>query len=273
MVYSELVINEKSPSMMQRKLILLIAASFGIFTVGQPAFAQHTTNQLEQMLDSVESSNGYSGAVQSGNGGQYQSQPFNQNNVMQHPFMNQGSNWQQSRSVPQMAPVQTMQSMQQGNQSPFAKINRARQFMNGAQNQQQDQQQIQQQIQQQSQQQIQQPRSGFGGIFKTMFGDSADYGAGDASGNASRAQTQAGVARNAASSSYYGDHYSRSQNADTAYYAAAEARREADAAYYKAQASNATAATRGYYATARAAADSAQYSADTARANADRTYK
>lgn len=251
--------------MMQRKLILLTAASFGIFTVGQPAFAQHTTNQLEQMLDSVESTSGYSGAVQSGNG-QYQAAPFNQNNVMQHPFMNQGNpNWQQTRSVPQMAPVQTMQSMQQANQSPFAKINRARQFMNGGPNQQQDQQQIQQQNQQ--------PRSGFGGIFKTMFGDSTDYSSGDASGNASRAQTQAGVARNAASSSYYGDHYSRSQNADTAYYAAAAARREADAAYYKAQASNATAATRGYYATARAAADSAQYSADTARANADRTYK
>lgn len=256
--------------MMQRKLILLTAASFGIFTVGQPAFAQHTTNQLEQMLDSVESASGYSGAVQSGNSGQYQAPPFNQNSVMQHPFMNQGNpNWQQTRSVPQMAPAQTMQSMEQANQSPFAKINRARQFMNGAPNQQQDQQQIQQQIQQQNQQ----PRSGFGGIFKTMFGDSTDYSSGDASGNASRAQTQAGVARNAASSSYYGDHYSRSQNADTAYYAAAAARREADAAYYKAQASNATAATRGYYATARAAADSAQYSADTARANADRTYK
>ncbi|MFA7341198.1 MAG: hypothetical protein WC028_30730 [Candidatus Obscuribacterales bacterium] len=242
----------------QRKL--LSVACLSLLSSTAQAFAQHSTQQLEQMLDSVENSSGYSAASQLGNGGQYQAAPFNQSPVMQHPFMNQGNNnWQQPRSVPSMAPTQTMQSMQETNQSPFAKINRARQWMNGSEQQQQPAQQ--------------QPRSGRPGIFQTMFGDSADSSSGDASGNASRAQTQAGVARNAASSSYYGDHYSRSQNADTAYYAAAAARREADAAYYKAQSSNATAATRGYYATARAAADSAQYAADTARANADRTYK
>ncbi|CAN5381125.1 hypothetical protein BH11CYA1_BH11CYA1_44690 [soil metagenome] len=247
--------------MTQLKLNLLTLTCISLTAVILPAFAQHNTQQLEQMLDSVESNSGYSQTMPSGNGGQYQSAPFNQGAVMQHPFMNQGNNnFQQSRSVPSVAPTQTMQSMQQGGQGPFAKINRARQWMNGSQAQEQ-------------QPAAQQPRSGFGGIFKTMFGDSADSSSGDASGNASRAQTQAGVARNAASSSYYGDHYSRSQNADTAYYAAAEARREADAAYYKMQSSNADASTRGYYATARAAADSAQSAADTARANADRTYK
>ncbi len=246
-----------SKSIANHQMKLLSLACLSLLYSSLPACAQHSTQQLEQMLDSVESASGYS-ASQRGISGQYQAPPFNQNPVMQHPFMNQGNNnWQPSRSVPQMTPTQTMQSMQATNQSPFAKINRARQLMNGAP----------------EQQQMQQPRSGFGGIFKTMFGDSADSSSGDASGNASRAQTQASVARNAASSSYYGDHYSRSQNADTAYYAAAQARREADAAYYKAQSPNADAATRGYYATARAAANSAQAAADTARANADRTYK
>ncbi|MBP6747739.1 hypothetical protein KA344_21100 [bacterium] len=244
----------------KHKLELLSVACLILLSSTAPALAQHSTQQLEQMLDSVENSSGYSAASQLGNGGQYQAAPFNQSPVMQHPFMNQGnSNWQSSRSVPQMAPNQTIQSMQGTNQSPFAKINRARQWMNGSEQQQQPAQQ--------------QPRSGRPGIFQTMFGDSADSSSGDARGNASRAQTQAGVARNAASSSYYGDHYSRSQNADTAYYAAAAARREADAAYYKAQSPNADAATRSYYATARAAADSAQAAADTARLNADRTYK
>lgn len=250
-----------SKSIANHQLKLLSLACLGLLCSSLPVYAQHSTQQLEQMLDSVESASGYS-ASQRGNGGQYQAPAFNQNPVMQHPFMNQGNNgWQPNRSVPQITPAQTLQSMPATNQSPFAKINRARQWMNGAPEQQQMQQPVQQQ------------RSGFGGIFKTMFGDSADSSSGDASGNASRAQTQASVARNAASNSYYGDHYSRSQNADTAYYAAAEARREADAAYYKAQSPNADAATRGYYATARAAADSAQSAADTARANADRTYR
>lgn len=255
------MVTPMSKSIANHQMKLLSLACLSLLYTSLPVYAQHSTQQLEQMLDSVESASVYS-ASQGGISGQYQAPPFNQNPVMQHPFMNQGNNsWQPSRSVPQMTPTQTMQSMQATNQSPFAKINRARQWMNGAPEQ------------QQMQQPVQQPRSGFGGIFKTMFGDSADSSSGDASGNASRAQTQASVARNAASSSYYGDHYSRSQNADTAYYAAAEARREADAAYYKAQSPNADAATRAYYATARAAADSAQSAADTARANADRTYK
>ncbi len=244
-------------SMPVHKLKLSSIVCLWLLSSSLPGLAQHSTQQLEQMLDTVENVSGYSAASQLGNNQQYQAVPFNQGAVMQRPFMNQGnSNWQQPRSVPSMAPTQTIQSMQATNQSPFAKINRARQWMNGSQ-----------------QQPTQQPRSGRTSIFQTMFGDSADSNSGDASGNASRAQTQAGVARNAASSSYYGDHYSRSQNADTAYYAAAEARREADAAYYKAQSANATAATRSYYATARAAADSAQSAANTARLNADRTYK
>lgn len=250
----------------KHRLQLLIVGGLSLLSSTAPGFAQHSTQQLEQMLNSVESSSGYSVASPQGNGGQYQAAPFNQSPVMQHPFMNQGNNnWQPSRSVPQMAPTQSMPGMQATGQSPFAKINRARQWMNGSQGQQQEQ--------QRAQQAVQQNRSGRPSIFQTMFGDSVDSSSGDARGNASRAQTQAGIARNAASSSYYGDHYSRSQNADTAYYAAAAARREADAAYYKAQSPNADAATRSCYATARAAADSAQYAADTARANADRTYK
>lgn len=245
--------------MAKNKLKLSSIGCLWLLSSSLPGFAQHSTQQLEQMLDTVENVSGYSAASQLGNNQQYQAAPFNQGAVMQHPFMNQGnSNWQQPRSVPSMAPAQTVQGMQAINQSPFAKINRARQWMNSSQEQQQP---------------AQKPRSGRASIFQTMFGDSADSSSGDASGNASRAQTQASVARNAASSSYYGDHYSRSQNADTAYYAAAAARREADAAYYKAQSANATAATRSYYATARAAADSAQSAANTARLNADRTYK
>jgi hypothetical protein len=245
----------------KHRLQQLSVACLSLLSSTTPGLAQHSTQQLEQMLNSVESSSGYSAASQQGNSGQYQAAPFNQSPVMQHPFMNQGNNnWQPSRSVPQMIPNQTIQGAQATNQSPFAKINRARQWMNGGQ-------------EQQVQQPAQKPRTGRASIFQTMFGDSVDSSSGDARGNASRAQTQAGIARNAASSSYYGDHYSRSQNADTAYYAAAAARREADAAYYKAQSPNADAATRSCYATARAAADSAQSAADTARANADRTYK
>jgi hypothetical protein len=251
------MVTPMTKSIANHQFKLLSLACLSLLNSSLPAYSQHSTQQLEQMLDSVETASGYS-ASQRGNSGQFQASPFNQNPVMQHPFMNQGNNnWQPSRSVPQMTPTQPMQSMQATNQSPFAKINRARQWMNGSE----------------QQQQTQQPRSGRTSIFQTMFGDSTDSSSGDARGNASRAQTQASVARNAASSSYYGDHYSRSQNADTAYYAAAQARREADAAYYKAQSPNADAATRGYYATARAAANSAQAAADTARANADRTYK
>lgn len=101
-----------------------------------------------------------------------------------------------------------------------------------------------------------------------MFGDSSP---GDASGNASRAQTQAGVAHNAYLRSYYGDYYTRSQAADEAYYAAEEARREADNAYYKIQ--SGAPGAQSYYDTARAAADNAQYDADSARTNADRAYR
>lgn len=242
--------------MAQFKKNLLILACISLSSTALPALAQHSEQQLEQMLDSVGNASGYSQTMPQGNGGQYQSAPFNQGAVMQHPFMNQGNaNWQQPRSVPQMAPTQTMQSMQQGSQGPLAKIRNARQRMSG------------------SAQEQPQASAGRPSIFQTMFGDSGDSSSGDASGNASRAQTQAGVARNACSQSYYGDHYTQSGYADTAYYAAAEARREADAAYYKAQSPNATAATRGYYSTARAAADSAQAAADTARANADRSYK
>lgn len=106
-----------------------------------------------------------------------------------------------------------------------------------------------------------------------MFGDSGGSGSGsagdNATGNSSRAQTQAGIAHNAYLRSCYGDHYSRSQAADEDYYAAEEARHEADKAYYKIQ-SNANAQYN--YATARAAADAAQADADRARGNADSNY-
>jgi hypothetical protein len=117
----------------------------------------------------------------------------------------------------------------------------------------------------------QENKSGFGHVLREIFGDPSGYSKGDGSVNAHRAENQASYAHEACSRSYYGNHDSRSEAADQAYYAAEEARHEADAAYAKIQAGGPNA--QSYSDSARAYADRAQADADTARANADRTWK
>jgi hypothetical protein len=112
-------------------------------------------------------------------------------------------------------------------------------------------------------------------MFQALFGDG---GAGSdttssASGNMYRAENQARYAREACSRSYHGDHWTRSQAADDAYYAAEEARYEADAASAKVGTAGSDPNNQQYSSTARTYAERAQASADTARANADRVWK
>jgi hypothetical protein len=199
---------------------------------------QNNYQQLEKMLDSVESGSRLPGQVQQSNAGRSQLVPVNQTPVMQQG----GASIQQAGS---MQPVGSMQQMP---------------GMSG---------QGTQQFAPQAQPQLQRP--GFGKTLRKMFGDPSGYTQGDGSANSNRAQEQASRAHNACQRSYYGDHYSRSQAADEAYYAAEEARHEADAAYAKVQARAPNA--QSYADSARAAADSAQAEADTARSNADSNWR
>lgn len=112
-------------------------------------------------------------------------------------------------------------------------------------------------------------------LFQSIFGDGAtDSGASSSPGgtgagrsNMYRAQTQAGVAHNAYVRSCYGDHYSRSQAADEAYYAAGQARYEADCAYSKISSSDPYSSQ--YASKARAYANAANADYYRARSNAD----
>lgn len=213
-----------------------------------------TYQQLDQMLD--QAFPGSPPAASSQYGGQWQ-QPMP---ITNHPLLNQGNTlWTQGSTLQRFDQNQNAGSLNQyQNQQPATSsitppaspLRRALRFLGGTQ----------------QQQPVQTPQKF--SLVKTMFGDGSS-GADDATGNASRAQTQAGVAHNAYLRSCYGDHYSRCQAADEAYYAAESARQEADNAYYKIQ-SNANA--RYNYATARAASDAAQADADRARGNADSNY-
>lgn len=119
--------------------------------------------------------------------------------------------------------------------------------------------------------QMTEPKSGFGNMFKTFFGDSGSSSQGDASGNAYRAQNDASYARNACRKSYYGDYYTRSQAADEAEYYASQARYEARTAYSKTQYGDPNAES--YASSAQSYADAASADASTARNNANRAYR
>jgi hypothetical protein len=211
-----------------------------------------TYQQLDQMLD--QAFPGSQPAASSQYGRQLQ-QPMP---ISTHPLLNQGNTpWTQGSPLQRFDQNQNGSLNQYQNQQPAttltppaSPLRRALRFLGG------------------TQQQPVQPPQKFS-LFKTMFGDGSSSGTDDATGNASRAQTQAGVAHNAYLRSCYGDHYSRCQAADEAYYAAESARQEADNAYYKMQSS---ANARYNYATARAASDAAQADADRARGNADSNY-
>lgn len=239
--------------------ILIVAAwPSAALAQGSSNGAGGTYQQLDLMLDQafpnpLPAASGPPAASGQSGGQWQQSMP-----VSNHPLLNQGNTpWAQSSPLQRLEqnPNQNAGSLnqyqnQQGLTPPASPLRRALRFL-GAQ--------------QQPAMQSQKPS-----LFKTMFGDGSSSGGGDdATGNASRAQTQAGVAHNAYLRSFYGDHYSRCQAADEAYYAAESARQEADNAYYKIQ-SNANAQYN--YATARAASDAAQADADRARGNADSNY-
>jgi hypothetical protein len=212
-----------------------------------------TSNQnLEQMLNSVDSSP-FPAPVQQQNGGQLQSAPLNQG-----PSTNQGQSMiqggassDQFGSQQSMAPNQMTQNLQPVKQDALSPIQKALGWLTGSSSPPQ--------------------KPGLGTTIRKMFADPSGYSQGNGSGNASRAEDQAGYAHNAYLRSFYGDHDSRNEAADQAYYAAEEARHEADAAYAKLQSGDPNA--QSYADSARAYADSAQADADTARSNADSTWK
>lgn len=240
---------------------IILAALILLGQAAQPARAQNASyQQLDQMLNaafpgtnsgsSLNQSQGSSGNFnQSSNFGsaapmpsQYSPQ-FQAAPVSSRPFLNQGTGLQQAQAGPLGWFRQAMRYVV-GNQQPQ-----------------------QQWPDQQTQAAAQNGNQGRGSFFQTMFGGDSSQ---DASGNASRAQTQASIAHNAYNNSFYGDHYSRCQCADRAYYAAQEARREADAAYAKVQAGVPNAQNYAY--TARAAAQAAEADYYGAKANADASY-
>lgn len=244
---------------MSSKKIMILAALILLGQAAQPVSAQNASyQQLDQMLNAafpgtnsgstlnqsqvpgnLNQSNNFGSVapMQSQYSPQFQAAP-----VSSRPFLNQGTGLEQAQA------------------GPLGRFRQAMRYVVG--NQQPQQQQWQEQ---QAQTPAQNGRRG--SFFQTMFGgDSSD----DASGNASRAQTQASIAHNAYNNSFYGDHYSRCQCADRAYYAAQEARREADAAYAKVQAGVPNAQNYAY--TARAAAQAAEADYYGAKSNADASY-
>lgn len=194
---------------------------------------QANMQNLEQMLDKVET------LKPSGPGpGAAQMMPA------------QNGDWQQGRPVQQMMQQQGMP--QQAMMRPNMPMQALRQQMVPAP-------------------QMTEPKSGFGNMFKTFFGDSGSSSQGDASGNAYRAQNDASYARNACRKSYYGDYYTRSQAADEAEYYASQARYEARTAYSKTQYGDPNAES--YASSAQSYADAASADASTARNNANRAYR
>ncbi|MBS2011047.1 MAG: hypothetical protein JST01_28605 [Cyanobacteria bacterium SZAS TMP-1] len=225
-------------------LACCLQAASPIVASGQQANMQN----LEQMLDKVETlkpSGPGPGAAQmmpAQNGGWQQGRPVQQ-------MMQQQGMPQQAMMRPNM-PMQALR--QQAMMRPNMPMQALRQQMVPAP-------------------QMTEPKSGFGNMFKTFFGDSGSSSQGDASGNAYRAQNDASYARNACRKSYYGDYYTRSQAADEAEYYASQARYEARTAYSKTQYGDPNAES--YASSAQSYADAASADASTARDNANRAYR
>lgn len=202
---------------------------------------QGTSQQLEHMLDAVESSTNWStnsgSQYANSNAGQFQQRP-----VYNKPFMNQGVPCHVPvRSVPTISPARTLKSLQNRQQTgPLSagqmtfRLLRAANSMPGA------------------------PYQGRG----------VTTGGSNASDNFYRAQDQADRAREAYDRSWHGDKYNREQAAEEAQYAAREARREAEQAYSKVSSGDPNART--YAEKAQSAADDAQNYADKAETNAQR---
>lgn len=217
----------------KRNAPLVVLSLFCLTQSIAPANAQRSFQQMEQMLNQIDST------------------PPAQ---MQRASRPQTTGYGQTQATRGFQNFQPVQQPVSGN--PFGGI--MKMFAGGQP--------------QQAQVANQSKTKGFNPL-RELFGDGSGAngtggnGAGSNAGNASRARTQASVAHNAYLRSCYGDHDSRSSAADEAYYAAEEARHEAGNAEAKAQSGGGNAW--GYAESARAAADDAQADADRARSNAD----
>lgn len=225
---------------------LLLSGMFASSSMCGPAYGQDSYQQLEQMLDNVApapltqvnqgNSGSFAGSAQFSN-----SKQFNTPNAK--PFMQPGAS---------------------GFRPPNSPLKRAANFLGGAGANTANTAAATTQA------------ASKASLFQSMFGDGAAAGNGSSSGpggngagksNMYRAQTQAGVAHNAYVRSCYGDHYSRSQAADQAYYAAGQARYEANCAYSKISSSDPYSSQ--YASSARAHANAANADYYRARSNAD----